>query len=606
MRASSKTGACRASNKNAEMSSADHLEHDLQNLAYASAETSFSPFYSNVGLGFDRDGGLKLYLHYNRRSVAVGQPFLRAGAAPLEQAGDPFELGQRYPNGGLQVAFCGYNTFLVRAEGIDALELNMNTEGGQIVKEEAIDDGARLLLHVPTPDKRDPDVIFPVFFAYRVLRGGMAPVEEGCNRRFLADDAGDVGLACTFRILEDAGVQMLHALASVPETIDKAVHATKVWFNTALGAIDLIRGSAEERPVSSRAAYTLVANTCISPGYHGGRAAAFPSRGRYPTVFLWDSCFQNLAMDHMEARLSPDNLLIYTENIRADGKIPAFLTSTWSSPVISLSPLLGWAGLRLVKARDDAELAGKLLGPLRKNTQWWLTQRMTRLGLVRGYRSPTGGTESGWANTPRYDHGSIVATDLNSYLLVQMKACAEMADMIGDHTGAENDRNMARDLAARIKEVLFDSQDRIFYDRLAETGEFLRILTPACFLPMWAGVALPESQVHALLHDLLLNPVHFFGAYPFPSVAYSEALHEPAGYWRGPVWPHIAYLMIELLRDNGFQKESEDASDRILAMMLADGQLSEYFDAHDGRGLGAEEQGWTAAVWLQLLTERNP
>jgi glycogen debranching enzyme len=224
---------------------------------------------------------------------------------------------------------------------------------------------------------------------------------------------------------------------------------------------------------------------------------------------------------------------------------------------------------------------------------------MTRWGIITCPEP----LETGWDNTPRLDRGPVLALDMNSYLLLQMRACVEMAHMIGDDIIASKARAMADKHAARMVELLYDEKDNIFRDVLVTTGEKLPIKTPACFLPLLAGVPIDDTRARRMIEDYLLNPKLFFGKVPFPSVAYEEPTYQPENWWRGPTWIAVAYLMLEVLRRYGYAAQAREAAQRLYTVMIADGDLRELFNSQTGEGMGAHQQGWTAAICLRLKME---
>ena len=67
-----------------------------------------------------------------------------------------------------------------------------------------------------------------------------------------------------------------------------------------------------------------------------------------------------------------------------------------------------------------------------------------------------------------------------------------------------------------------------------------------------------------------------------------DAAFDPRRYWRGPVWPQLAYLL---------WCAGADVAETSVRGALASG-LAEYWDADDGTGLGAIPQSWTGLVLL--------
>ena len=80
----------------------------------------------------------------------------------------------------------------------------------------------------------------------------------------------------------------------------------------------------------------------------------------------------------------------------------------------------------------------------------------------------------------------------------------------------------------------------------------------------------------------------------------ADPTFEPQRYWRGPIWPHVNWLIAEGCAHQGLQV----LHDRIRAStreLLETGGLYEYFDPETGRGYGGDSFSWTAAIALYWL-----
>lgn len=75
---------------------------------------------------------------------------------------------------------------------------------------------------------------------------------------------------------------------------------------------------------------------------------------------------------------------------------------------------------------------------------------------------------------------------------------------------------------------------------------------------------------------------------------------EPRNYWRGPVWTNVTWLAA-----HGLELHGEPATaGRLRAQMIQaveGGGMREYFEPDSGRGLGAMDFAWTAALTLREL-----
>jgi hypothetical protein len=599
-------------------------------IAYDTPDRSFSPFWSNVGLGFRAGVGAgapglasaagfaggpaaatdaapelghgapgiaACFLHVNRITRTLGAPFLEAPGRWLDEHADALSVVQRLDGGRLRVAFAATDAFVVESEGLPSVRLawlddpelaRLRLEGRGAVR--------RWRALLPTLDARDPDAFLPLTVAVRVVRGRW---DEDDGGRVLCDADGTLCVVVALGLLDSDDAD-LDARLDAAAGFDEALARSRRWLADALGPWRPPAPSPDAERLAATAAFALLANTCAAPGAMKGRLASFPSRGGYPVHFLWDACFHTLALERFAPPVARDALEVLLDAQRADGKVPQFVASTWVRPGASQPPLLGWAGERMVEHGDDLPLARRLVAALDANHRWWRAQRGTRFGLI-ACDDPF---ETGWDDSPRLDDGPILALDQNAYLLRQLRATARLAARVGDDAVAARSSAHAEALARAIVAHLYDPDRNLFLDADAASGARRPLLTPAAFLPLWAGVPLPRDRVDAMVRGALLDPRRLFGAVPFPSVAYDEDAYRPGAWWRGPSWPPIMMLMIETLRGLGYEDAARDAEARTYRTILADGELRELFDSATGRGLGQRHQGWTAAVFLWIAARQ--
>lgn len=87
------------------------------------------------------------------------------------------------------------------------------------------------------------------------------------------------------------------------------------------------------------------------------------------------------------------------------------------------------------------------------------------------------------------------------------------------------------------------------------------------------------------------------------SLARDDPRNEPRRYWRGPVWVNVTWLCAFALSEHGFRREAELLRLRLVEC-VRDGGIREYFVPASGRGLGARDFAWTAALALSTLAGR--
>ncbi len=571
--------------------------------SHASQDRSLSPMYSNFGLCFDaRTAGPDLLLHYNRKTRAVFSPVF-SFAAPCKA--DATFLSAAFTGGGGTYELCFYGTdaFVLKGEFASPVRAFSTAacETPRFWQACGAEDLLILQGYSENGDDRDPDKYVPVLCGVRVLRGTLR--EDAGGALLLPDAAGRLYFAAAFEVLDISAERLKQTLLAAPADIDGAKRAMRRWATDCAGGLRRTPAEPDARQTFLTAVSGLLMNLTKAPGSLSLCVSAFPSRGGYPTHFMWDSAFQNLAYELMSEKTAADSLLQLAYAIRPDGKIPQFLCSTWARPHYAQPALLGWAAQRYV-ARVGARKADEgfirtVADALAKNNEWWLTQRITRSGLI----CCPDGLETGQDDSPRFDHGPVLAVDMNAYLLRQMRATAYFCRLAGDGAGAAAWEARAEAFASLMVTVLYDENRNLFFDADPETGERRTLVTLSSLIPLWAGVPLPEAKIRAMIGDYLLNEAYFFGEVPFPCVAYNEPVYEPAQWWRGPTWMPVAWLMLELLEDRGYADARAEAARRLYRVMKKDAVLHELFDSSTGEGLGCDEQGWTAAIFIRLSQE---
>lgn len=166
-------------------------------------------------------------------------------------------------------------------------------------------------------------------------------------------------------------------------------------------------------------------------------------------------------------------------------------------------------------------------------------------------------------------------------------------------------REMPPELLARMKkseetiEGLWDAYSGQYYSRNFISHKLIKVPSVATLLPLYAGSVTKERA--AQLVDTLKDGKLFGAAYPVPSVPLNSEWFKPHGYWQGPTWLNINWLIIDGLSRYGYQKEAAELSRSSLAMIETSG-CSEYFSPLDATPAGARDFSWTAALSVDLLT----
>jgi hypothetical protein len=146
------------------------------------------------------------------------------------------------------------------------------------------------------------------------------------------------------------------------------------------------------------------------------------------------------------------------------------------------------------------------------------------------------------------------------------------------------------------------------------SGLFLPAVAPAIAerIPVtWAALAplalpdLPEEIANRLV-EYLLDERRFWTAVAPPAVSLDEpsfSLREHFDglrrYWRGPAWVNSAWLLWRGLVRLGYAEAAATLTLVITETVAREG-LREFYDPHDGRGMGAEDFAWSALAFEML------
>jgi neutral trehalase len=194
--------------------------------------------------------------------------------------------------------------------------------------------------------------------------------------------------------------------------------------------------------------------------------------------------------------------------------------------------------------------------------------------------------------------GSVLIEDLafNSILAAANRALEAIARAVDAPLPSKLREQMAR--GEEALEELWDEASGQYYSRDAVTGALIKVPTVATFLPLWAGA--PEPVRAARLVGLLRAPSGFWPHAPVPSVPTDAAEFRESGYWKGPTWLNMNWMIGEGLRDYGYSELADTLRRTSLALVEQAG-FFEYFSPLTGAGYGAADFSWTAALTLDFL-----
>ena len=322
-----------------------------------------------------------------------------------------------------------------------------------------------------------------------------------------------------------------------------------------------------------------------------------PNAATYPFAWLWDSCFHVVIWAALgdEARALTELTHVFRCQDERTGLVPHVdyqrdpdhLRSFWGrsgASTITQPPMYGHAIAEL--RRRGIVVPSELVERAVHGVEFFLRERRHASGLV-AIAHPW---ETGCDDSPRFDHWG--AHDLDRWYamkgaLVTAPATVEFdcAPSSLSALVAWNGALLGLDTSALVDAIdeRWDGERCTWVDAGDGASTSGRVRTLEALLPLLV-IDRPAA------HEQVTDSNAFGAAFGPRGVDRREAAFDPRRYWRGPVWPQLAYLL---------WVAGADVAEASVRGASASG-LAEYWDADDGSGLGAIPQSWSG---LALLME---
>lgn len=240
-------------------------------------------------------------------------------------------------------------------------------------------------------------------------------------------------------------------------------------------------------------------------------------------------------------------------------------------------------------------------------------------GNLSGYTWDGGA--SGMDNTVRgrkaggYD--SILWVDAIAQQALSAKCISELLRMNGHRHEARVWKKRYKELGRIINRHYWDERDGFYYDIKISDGTPCRVMTPASFWTMLAGIP-SRKRAERMVAASLLDSARLGGTRPWPSLSRTEPGFDAVTgeYWRGGVWLPIVYMGTKALEGYGFTELADTLARRVLQQQSntyrevsphtiwecyspsSDSPSTEY-----GRRVRQEFCGWSALGPISLFIE---
>ena len=351
-----------------------------------------------------------------------------------------------------------------------------------------------------------------------------------------------------------------------------------------------------------------------------------PDRVPHRDMWLWDSVFHSIGLNHVDPSRSWDYLRAVLDTQLADGRIPHQTSVTGRQSRITQPPILAWGVWENFRSLGDKQALAYALPRLEGYLGWDMENRdENENGLLEWLREGDErcrSGESGLDNSPRFDAGAPADdVDFSAFAAADMRCISRIARELGQCDRAREWAQRAARTAGAIREQLWDDQGGFYFDRLLD-GSLSRVRAISGFVPLLLADT-PPQHVDALV-QAMREPSDFGAPFPIPTVSLSDPSWS-TDMWRGATWANMDYAVYRGLLRHGRRDEARWLRDCVIHYVNKYyeryGVLFEFFDASDERpptecdrkGTRREpydirrkmdsirDYHWTAAVTFDLL-----
>ena len=339
-----------------------------------------------------------------------------------------------------------------------------------------------------------------------------------------------------------------------------------------------------------------------------------PGKLAFPGIWNWDSAFHMVGLSRFDAELAQEQMEAFFLFQKENGLLPDVVRM----PIVGggvmdqygKPPVWAWAMERMDRACPDNAFLKKMYPKLVLNENFWRTERYCEKDGLFYYSTTERGAkrdlyirwESGLDDSIRFDNGVIeylYPVDLNCFMISFYHSMQYLALRQGLAEDAQTWYEREKALTDRVLQVMWSEEDRCFWDWNFKDNDFVRVLTPASFMPLWVGIASPAQA--AAMEQYAADPKKLFPC--MPTVALDHPKMDPVGYWRGSVWMNVAYFAIKGLYDYGFRTTSMAIRDTLLNWMDRDETIHENYNPLTGEGKCASQFSWSCVFAMEMVLE---
>ena len=339
-----------------------------------------------------------------------------------------------------------------------------------------------------------------------------------------------------------------------------------------------------------------------------------PGRVYFGGIWNWDSAFHTVGVSRFDKELAQEQMEAFFLFQKENGLLPDVITlPEYGNKIMDQygkPPVWAWALEQLDRKQPDNEFLKKMYPKLVSNESFWRTERYNAEDGLFFYSTTEQGEnrdlyirwESGLDDSIRFDGGIIeflYPIDLNCFMVSFYKSMSYLAMRVGKTDDADKWEERKKELTKKILLTLWSDADDCFFDWNFKEKSFVKVITPAIYMPLWVGIATQEQA--KAMEKYATDKTKLYPC--MPTVAFDHPKMNPTGYWRGSVWMNVAYFAIKGLYDYGFTKTAMDIRNTLLDWIDKDETIHENYNPLTGEGKCSPEFSWSCVFAMEMVLE---
>lgn len=359
--------------------------------------------------------------------------------------------------------------------------------------------------------------------------------------------------------------------------------------------------------------------------------------GHYLQMYDWDAYFfcqkaKSLALADLPLAVLQNFLSWQTE----DGYIPRTVSpnSIWDEGDLCKPFLCQLASEHLGKTPGQANLSiplDEVITKLDSYLNYWISRCRHASGLFHWRNALESGvdnnlsllvpTEAAKNENPEFSNfidGRLIACDVNSYLVNEFRAFAELTSRLHYEELSRKYHFLALEIQNLMEDILWDENLRMYTNYDPQTKERVKIRSWTGLLPAIYGICEPKRG-EITIEQNLKSEEHFFRKSGLASVAASEPLYNQAkrgmygrvvvSNWQGPMWVLPNVLACRSLLKFNQEDIARKLANRVIETMAnalsETGTTFENYNCETGQALWAPQfVSWNilALELIQLIS----